>query len=137
MAMQQVWRTLRQVKIEKLGDNVFMFKFGSKVDKRGIMVGGPWHFDRALIVLTEPAGIRDIKKQDFSHVSFWVQIHDVPIMCMSKEMVAELGKVIGKVEEVETDAAGECLISEIENIRRYHKAIEEDHRIRTRRGRCG
>ncbi|KAL9458876.1 hypothetical protein AB3S75_007708 [Citrus x aurantiifolia] len=108
MAMQWVWKTSREVKIEKLGDNVFMFKFGSEVDKRSIMVGGPWHFNRALIALTEPAGIGDIKKQDFSHVSFWVQIHDVPIMCMSKDMVAELGKVIGKVEEVETDAAGEC-----------------------------
>ncbi|KAL9417008.1 hypothetical protein AB3S75_040075 [Citrus x aurantiifolia] len=108
MAMQRVWRTSREVKIEKLGDNVFMFKFGSEVDKRSIMVGGPWHFDRAFIALTEPAGIRDIKKQDFSHVSFWVQIHDVPIMCMSKDMAAELGKVIGKVKEVETDAAGEC-----------------------------
>ncbi|KAL9443380.1 hypothetical protein AB3S75_016688 [Citrus x aurantiifolia] len=107
-AMQWVWRTSREVKIEKLGDNVFMFKFGSEVDKRSIMVVGPWHFDRALIALTELAGIRDIKTQDFSHVSFWVQIDDVPIMCMSKEMAAELGKVIGKVEEVETDAAGEC-----------------------------
>lgn len=52
MAMQQVWRTSREVKIEKLGDNVFMLKFGSEVDKRSIMVGGPWHFDRALIALT-------------------------------------------------------------------------------------
>ena len=106
--MQWVWRTSQEVKIEKLGNNVFMFKFGSEVYKRSIMVGGTWHFDRALIVLTEPAGIRDIKKQDFSHVSFWVQIYDVPIMCMSKEMAAELGKVIGKEDEVETDAVGEC-----------------------------
>lgn len=29
-------------------------------------------------------------------------------MCMSKDMAVELGKVIGKVEEVETDTAGEC-----------------------------
>lgn len=48
-----------------------MFKFGSEVDKRSIMVGGPWHFDIALIVLTEPVGIGDVKKQNFSHVSFF------------------------------------------------------------------
>ena len=29
-------------------------------------------------------------------------------MCMSKEMAVELGEVIGKVEEVDTDATGEC-----------------------------
>ena len=106
--MQRVWRTSREVKIEGLGDNVFMFKFGTEADKRSILMRGPWHFDRALIVLTEPAGISDVKKQKFNHVSFWVQIHDVPIMCMSKEMALELGNVIGKVEEIETDATGEC-----------------------------
>lgn len=109
LAMSRVWKTSREVKIEKLGDNVFMFKFGSEVDKRSILVGVPWHFDRALIVLVEPVGIGDIKKQSFSQVSLWVQIHDVPIMCMSKEMATQLGAVIGKVEEVDTDNAGECL----------------------------
>lgn len=55
--MQQVCRTGREVKIENLEDNVFMFKFGSNDDKRRILVGGPLHFDIALIVLTEPYGI--------------------------------------------------------------------------------
>lgn len=106
--LQKVWRTSCEVKIEGLGDNVFMFKFGTEADKRSILMGGPWHFDRALIVLTEPARIGDVKKQKLNQASFWVQIHDVPIMCMSKEMALELGNVIGKVEEVETDAAREC-----------------------------
>ena len=30
-------------------------------------------------------------------------------MCMTKEMATVLGEVVGKVEEVETDAAGECI----------------------------
>ncbi|KAL9412032.1 hypothetical protein AB3S75_045609 [Citrus x aurantiifolia] len=106
--MQRVWKTSREVKIESLGETIFMFKFGSEMDKRSILVGGPWHFDRAIIVLKKPAGIEDVKKQDFSHASFWVQIHDVPIMCIYKEMANELGAVIRKVEEIETDAAEEC-----------------------------
>lgn len=109
MAMQRGWKTLREVKIETLKDNVFVFKFGSEADKRSIMAGGPWHFDRALMVLTEPVRIGDVKKQDFRHVSFWVQIHGVSIMCMTKEMETVLGEVVGKVEEVETDASGECI----------------------------
>ncbi|KAL9409114.1 hypothetical protein AB3S75_047491 [Citrus x aurantiifolia] len=108
MGMQRVWKTTKEVKIESLGDNIFIFKFGSEADKRSIVVGGSWHFDRALIVLIEPIRIGDVKKQDFSHTSFWVQIHDVPIMCMIKEMATALGEAIGKVEEVEPDAGGEC-----------------------------
>lgn len=32
IAMHRVWKISREVKIEKLGDNVFMLKFGSEVD---------------------------------------------------------------------------------------------------------
>ena len=109
VAMQHVWRIGREVKIEGLGDNIFMFRFGSNEDKRTILAGGPWHFDRALIVLIEPSGIGDIKKLNFNHVSSWVQLYDVPIMCMEKETAAELSGAIERVEEVETDAAGECI----------------------------
>ena len=63
---------------------MFIFKFGSNEIRMRILAGGPWHFDRALIVLIEPVGIIDIKMQDFSHVSFWVQIHNVFIMSIEK-----------------------------------------------------
>lgn len=95
-AVQKVRRTSREVKIESLGDIVIMFKFGFDTDKRSILMGGPRHFNRAL-VLTDLAGIGNVKKQDFSHASFWVQIHDVPVICMSKDMATKLGVVIGKV----------------------------------------
>lgn len=77
-----------------------MFKFSFEEDKRRIMAGGPWHFNRALIVLKEPSGIGDVIRQAFTHASFWVQILNVPIMCMDKETIVELGEAIGTVEEV-------------------------------------
>lgn len=49
------------------------------------------------------------RKQDFSQVEFWVQIHKVPIMCMNNETVIALGESIGRVKEVETDSSGECI----------------------------
>lgn len=107
-ALLPVWKTMKDVKIKELGENVFIFQFGSEADKRKIFAGGPWHFDKALIVLTEPAGIGEITKQAFTHVSFWVQILNVPIMCMNKETIRELGEAIGRVEEVATDITGAC-----------------------------
>ena len=109
VAMQQVWRTVREVKIEKLVDNIFMFKFALEADKRRFLVAGPWHFDRALIVLIEPKGIRSIRAQTFTHTSFWVHLRNLPIMCMNVNVVEELGFVIGKVEEVEADENGDCI----------------------------
>lgn len=81
IALQQAWSTIKEVKIESLGSNIFMFKFASEDEKQRVMVGGLWHFDRVLIVLKEPSGIGDITKQIFSQVSFWVQILNVPLIC--------------------------------------------------------
>ena len=33
-ALQQVWRTFKGVKIESVGNNIFMFKFAEKADKK-------------------------------------------------------------------------------------------------------
>lgn len=86
-----------------------MFKFGAEVDKKRVLINGPWHFNNAPIVFTEPVGIGDISKQSFTHTSFWVQLQNAPIMCMDKEILTEIGGAIGKVEEVETDANGDVM----------------------------
>lgn len=102
-ALTQAWRTINEVKIESMGNNIFLFKFGSKADKRKIMIGGPWHFDRALIVLKEPSGIGNMRKEEFKHIAFWFQIHNIHIVCMERDTVGKLGELIGEVLEVETD----------------------------------
>lgn len=61
-AMQQAWRTTKEIKLESLGDNMFICKFASESEKKRILYGGPWHFDRSLLVITEPKRIDDIKK---------------------------------------------------------------------------
>ncbi|KAL9453740.1 hypothetical protein AB3S75_009362 [Citrus x aurantiifolia] len=108
-ALQQVWRTTDEVKIEKLGSKIFMFKFASEVDERRVLSGGQWHFERALIVLKERSGIEEIMKQSFTHATFWVQLHNVPVGCMDQEIIGELGKVIGIVEEVDTGKERKCI----------------------------
>lgn len=102
--MSQILRTNKEVRIESLGSNIFMFKFFLEADKKRVMGGGPWHFDRALIVLTEPKGIRDIANQSFTHTSFWVHLRNVLITWMHRDMVQELGEYIGSMEEVDKDA---------------------------------
>lgn len=101
-ALNQVWQTKKEVKIENLGDNIFIFKFGNEMEKKRVLARGPWHFNQALIVLKEPDGIGEITTQLFTHVSFWVQIKNVLIMCMDEEICTEFGKLVGKV-------AGECM----------------------------
>ena len=107
-ALQQAWRPAGVVKIESLRNKIFMFKFSLEEDKRRVLTGGPWHYDRALIVLQEPNAIGNVTEHPFSHVSFWVQLHNVPLMCMDSSTIREIGSKIGKVEDVATDATGDC-----------------------------
>lgn len=39
----------KEVKIENLRDNVFIFKFRNEADKKIILTKGPWHFNQALL----------------------------------------------------------------------------------------
>lgn len=71
--------------IESLGDNKFIFQFTNEKDKRRILVGEPSYRDNFLIMLEEPKGIGDTNKLEFSRVTFWIQIHNIPILCMNKE----------------------------------------------------
>ena len=72
----------KRKKIKSLGNNIFMFKFGLEAYKQKVMAGRPWHFDRTLIMLKEPSEIRNMRKKEFTHAAFWVQIHNIPIICM-------------------------------------------------------
>ena len=72
VALHQALHTVQDFKIESIGSNIFMFKFSLEADKKIVLNGGPWYFDRALIGLQEPSGIGSIKKQSFSHASFWI-----------------------------------------------------------------
>lgn len=75
-----------------------------------ILQGGPWHFNKALMVFTEPSGMEDIKKkQSFQYTSLWVQLNNVPPMCMEKDAIQETGEKIGKGDEVKNNESGECI----------------------------
>lgn len=116
ITLQQAWCTVKEVKVKNLGSNIFMFKFAPQDEKRSIMAGGPWHLDRALTVLKEPSGIGNITKQSFLHVSFWVQIRNVPLMCRAISTIWKMREKIRNIEEV-ANTNGECL-GEIVRIRK-------------------
>lgn len=67
------------------------------------------YFDKALIVLKEPSGIGNMRKEEFTHTRFLVQIHNIPIVCIERDNVQKLGGLIGEVLEVETDDDEECI----------------------------
>lgn len=80
---------MKEVKIESMGDNIFLFKFATEEEKKRVFMRRPWHFDISLLVLSEPAGIGDIKNKSFT------QVYNTPIMYMIRDAIQKFGEKIG------------------------------------------
>ncbi|KAK3188277.1 hypothetical protein Dsin_027838 [Dipteronia sinensis] len=79
----------------------------SLVYLRHVLEGGPWTYDGALIVLEKPTGKGSIENMRFNMAEFWVQIQQVPLVCMKKEIRLILGGLVGEVLDVDVGNYGE------------------------------
>ncbi|TXG60692.1 hypothetical protein EZV62_015265 [Acer yangbiense] len=100
-----VWRISEGVEVEWIEVNTFAFHFKNFEDLKRVLSGGPWSFDRAMIIFEEPVGDGDIKNMKFNKLDIWVQIHNMPLLCMTEEIGIFLGKMIGDVHDVDLEAA--------------------------------
>ncbi|TXG53192.1 hypothetical protein EZV62_022361 [Acer yangbiense] len=103
----KIWRVNEGFEIESVTGNVYTFYFKNENDRQRVMSGGLWSFDNALMVLVKPEGKGTIESIQFRVTEFWVQIHQVPILCMTKKIGWVLGSLIGEVIEVDGGNAGE------------------------------
>ncbi|TXG53482.1 hypothetical protein EZV62_022651 [Acer yangbiense] len=107
--ISRIWKVRGGVEIEVVTNNVYAFHFQLSEDRRKVFTSGPWNFDDSLIVLEEPTGTGSIKGLKFDRVDFWVQISNLPMLCMTKEIAEFLGGIIGEVREVDSGPTGDCL----------------------------
>ncbi|KAL5740754.1 hypothetical protein ACOSQ2_029934 [Xanthoceras sorbifolium] len=108
VTISSIWRTTKGLEIEAMGNNLFVFRFNCMLDRKRVLEGGPWTFDKQLLVLKEASGVGRVTEVDFSWSHFWIQLHNLPLVCMGKEVGLYLGGKIGKVLEVDTGDGGDC-----------------------------
>ncbi|KAI9175096.1 hypothetical protein LWI28_027168 [Acer negundo] len=106
--LKKISRVKGRVEIDCANHNIFTFRLKSTDDQIQVQVGGPWTFDGALIALEEPFGNEDIDNMSFNRMEFCVQIHRVPLLCMTKEIRQLLGNMIGLVKEVDVGLSMVC-----------------------------
>lgn len=84
------------------------FKFSEKADKRRVLAGRPWSFDQQMLVLNEFDGKTPPSQMAFTHSPFWIQVHDMPLLCMCKAVGTKIGSSLGELEDVDMawDGAG-------------------------------
>jgi hypothetical protein len=100
-----LWRTAEGVVFKEVQDNMWLFEFADEEDKARVMAGRPWSFDRHILVLNEFNGNIPPSQMDFSRSPFWIQAHEMPLVCMTKGVGTKIGRSIGELHEV--DVAGD------------------------------
>jgi hypothetical protein len=103
--LSQLWRTTRRVLFKEVQEKLWLFEFADENDKRRVLEGRPWSFDKQLIVINEFQGGVSPSLMDFRYSPFWIQVHDMPLLCMTKGVGAKIGQSLGKLEDV--DVAGD------------------------------
>lgn len=93
------------VVFKELHENLWLFKFTTEGDKCRIKEGRSWLFDRSVLVLQDVDETIPPLQMDFQHSPIWIQVHDMSLVCMNREVGNQIGESLRVVEEV--DATGD------------------------------
>ena len=80
-----------------IGDHLILFSFDSKEDVDKILAAEPWSFDKHIIVISRYNNSIVVNISDMTTVSFWVQVHDIPMCFRNKKVVKQICEAMGTV----------------------------------------
>jgi hypothetical protein len=103
--LSRLWRTVETVIFKEIQENLWLFEFSDAVDKCRVLAGRPWAFDRQALIINEFDGQTPPSQMVFTSTPIWIQVHDMPLLCMSKTVGIKIGASMGKLEDV--DLAGD------------------------------
>lgn len=79
-------------------------EFLSMRDKEKVLMEGPWHFERQLVILVEPKATDQSSDVSLSRCPFWVRVNDLPFNKRSIGAVKKVTEKVGRVEEVDEES---------------------------------
>lgn len=93
--LQRLWGESHYVDIREVSQNLFLFKFASPKERNFAVRGGPWIFDRHIVVL-ENFCANDIPSQvPLLRAPFWVQVEGLGVWMRKDKVAASLGQAFG------------------------------------------
>ncbi|KAF5459069.1 hypothetical protein F2P56_023057 [Juglans regia] len=107
-SLARMWQLDRKVIFKEVSKNLVLVELKERADKRRIMQGRPWSFDKNLLCIQDCEGYESWKEMSFQYKPFWVQCHDLPFAGMNANTGLKLGQLVGEVLEVDTDSSGIC-----------------------------
>ena len=94
-----LWRMKNGFKVTKESDHVVLFTFDSQADLDRVLNTKPWSFDKHLMLLQWYDKEVDVLDIEFNTVTFWIQVHDIPIHFRTKVVVEKIYGTISLVDK--------------------------------------
>ena len=98
-----LWCSRNGFKVREAGEHIKLFVFDNKEEVEKIMASEPWSFDRHLVVLHRLENVVPVQEVAFNMVSLWVQVHEIPVSYLNREVAEELYEAIGVVDQNSKD----------------------------------
>lgn len=98
--MRSAWNTVREVTFYPIGRNLYVVQAFCLGDWKRIMEEGPWLFRGCTLMLEEFDGSTTTPKRPHK-VPAWIQIHGVPHLYRTEEIMKQLAAIVGDVILVE------------------------------------
>ena len=77
------------------------------MEKDRVLNGGPWSFNKSLLVLREP-GMTQPSKIKFETSAFWVRLYNLPLGARTKGMEKRLAESMGKLITIDEESIRVC-----------------------------
>lgn len=116
--MARIWKISKHTVFQEVERKIFVITFATHDDRQRILEGKPWLSDNALFILLSYDGVMQLGRFSFDVEVFWVQVHDLPLGCMSSEWGKQIGDSVGQCLEVDVEDHGikwgKCLRIKVE-----------------------
>ncbi|KAM1056803.1 hypothetical protein ACFX13_030918 [Malus domestica] len=105
-----LWRGREGVSIRDIGENRFLARFASQQDLlRVVEADQPWFFKGDLVMVADRSA-KGLNRWTLLHLgTFWVQVHNVPILSMTQAVAESIGGLMGTVRKVDKSGSRDCI----------------------------
>jgi hypothetical protein len=100
-ALGPLWCPMKGITCKDLGENKFLFTFHQASGVRKAVDGGPWMFDKKLLVIEDFDASKSIEDYEFNKIPIWVRVFKIPMGMMSQKTAEDIGDRIGEFLEVD------------------------------------
>uniref|UniRef100_A0A803P9C3 DUF4283 domain-containing protein n=1 Tax=Cannabis sativa TaxID=3483 RepID=A0A803P9C3_CANSA len=107
-AMKDAWIVRCPFSFSDYPSGMFLVRFCCEGDRRCVMEGQPWHFDRNLILFALPDEFDTAVPSQVNYVPLWVQVHLIPFGKRSTDLDKFLSVQLG--DEVHTTSLYDTIL---------------------------